>query len=148
MKKSFLLSSITLLLFNLMPVHHTTSRLNPEQILPTFSPTDRSIYKDGLIPEYQNILNELPYASMYELKFNIADDMSQITGSETVIYTNAEDIELKEIKFRLFANVLGGEMHVDEVHVNGEIIIPNYTLDDSLLTVPLKQPLQPRKPSP
>ena len=47
---------------------------------------------------------------MYEIKFNIADDLYHITGNETVTYTNAEDIELKEVKFRLFPNILGGEM--------------------------------------
>ena len=75
---------------------------------------------------------------MYDIKFNISNDMYHITGSETVIYTNAEDVELKEVKFRLFPNILGGDMHVDEVFVNDKVIIPNYTLNDSLLTVPLK----------
>ncbi|MBK7316889.1 hypothetical protein [Candidatus Villigracilis affinis] len=34
---------------------------------------------------------------------------------------------------------------MDEVNAGGTIIVPNYTLDDSLLTVPLKQPLQPKE---
>jgi hypothetical protein len=161
MKKIYLLSSLTLLfltsclLFSKMtgstpgptpPTASQTPDAPPTFSIPaepTISPTDRSIYKDGLAPEYQDVLNELPYASMYDIKFNIADDMSYIRGSETVSYTNAEEVELNEVKFRLFPNVLGGEMHVDEVNVNGEIVIPNYTLNDSLLTVPLKQPLPP-----
>ncbi len=145
MKKIFLLSSLALLLLPSCLFITQQADSTPEPIPPTFSPTDRSIYKDGLIPEYQNILNELPYASIYDIQFNIADDMVHIKGSETVTYTNAEDIELNEVKFRLFPNILGGEMHVDEVNVNGEVIVPNYTLNDSLLTVPLKQPLQPQE---
>jgi hypothetical protein len=118
----------------------------PEQIPPTQpSPTDRSIYKDGLAPEYQDILNKLPYASMYDIKFNIADDLYNITGNETVTYTNAEDIDLKEVKLRLFPNILGGEMHVDEVTVDGEAVTPKYSLNDSLMTVPLKTPLKPKE---
>ena len=143
MKKNFLLSITPLLLTSCLLFTQQTES-TPEPIPPSPTP-DRSIYKNGLAPEYQSILDELPYASMYEIKFNIADDLYHITGSETVIYTNAEDIELKEVKFRLFANILGGKMHVDEVTVNGEVIIPNYSLDDSLLTVPLKNPLQPKE---
>jgi hypothetical protein len=151
MKKISLLSSITLLFATSCLFITQWTESTPEPIPPTpasdapIPPADRSIYKDGLVPEYQDILNKLPYASMYEIKFNIADDFYHITGSETVIYTNAEDINLKEVKLRLFANILGGEMHVDEVTVNGEVIIPNYSLNDSLLTAPLKTPLKPKE---
>jgi aminopeptidase N len=151
MKKIFLLSSITLLFLTACLFITQWTESTPEPIPPTLapdtpiSPEDRSIYKDGLAPEYQNILDELPYASMYDIKFNFADDLYHITGNETVNYTNAEDVELKEVKFRLFPNILGGEMHVDEVTVNGEAIIPNYSLNDSLLTVPLKTPLKPKE---
>ncbi|NOT04727.1 MAG: M1 family metallopeptidase [Anaerolineales bacterium] len=148
MKKIFLTSSLALLFLTSCLLFAPKAESTPEPIPPTAppptqSPSDRSIYKDGLVPEYQGILNELPYASIYDIKFNISDDMYHITGSETVIYTNAEDVELKEVKFRLFPNILGGDMHVDEVFVNEEVIIPNYTLNDSLLTVPLKNPIQP-----
>jgi hypothetical protein len=151
MKKIILLSSITLLFLTTCLFITQWGKSTPEPIPPTptldipISPEDRSIYKDGLAPEYQNILNKLPFASMYDIKFDIADDLYHITGNETVTYTNGEDVELKEVKFRLFPNILGGEMHVDEVAVNGEVIIPNYSLNDSLLTVPLKTPLKPKE---
>ncbi len=144
-KKIFLLSSIALLLLtSCLPAAQVTES-TPEPVPPTYLPADRSIYKEGLAPEYQSVTEELPYASMYDIKFNIADDMIHITGDETVKYTNAEDIALNEVKFRLFPNILGGNMHVDEVYVNDEVIIPNYTLGDSLLSVPLRKPLSPRK---
>ena len=151
MKKIFLLSSITLLFATSCLFITQWTESTPEPTPPTSAPdessppADRSIYKDGLVPEYQDILNKLPYASMYEIKFNIADDLYHITGSEKVIYTNAEDVDLKEVKLRLFANILGGEMHVDKVIADGEIIIPNYSLNDSLLTVPFKTPLKPKE---
>jgi aminopeptidase N len=147
MKNIFLLSgallSLTLCLFITKWAESTPKPIPPAPTQP--SPTDRSIYKDGLATEYQDVLDKLPYASMYEINFNIADDLYHITGNETVIYTNAEDVDLKEIKLRLFANILGGEMRVDEATVNGEVIIPNYSLNDSLLTVPLKTPLKPKE---
>ena len=148
MKPIFLFSNLTLLFLTSCLLFSKPPESTPGQIPPTAtakSPNDRSIYRDGLTPEYQPILDQLSYASMYDIKFNIADDLFHITGSETVIYTNAEDVELKEVKFRLFPNILGGDMHVNEVFVNDEAIIPNYTLDDSLLTVPLKKPLQPKE---
>ena len=146
LKNIFLLPGIAFLLTSCLPATQQAES-TPTQNPPTATtiPADRSIYKGGLIPEYQSITDELPYASMYEINFNIADDMYHITGEETVNYTNAEDAALTEIKLRLFPNILGGEMHVDEVFVNDEAIIPNYTLDDSLLSVPLKQPLQPKE---
>jgi hypothetical protein len=145
-KKIFLISSLTLLFLTSCLLFTPKAESTPEPLPPTSPPpSDRSIYREGLAPEYQGVLNELPYASMYDIKFNIADDMYHITGSETVTYTNAEVIELKEVKFRLFPNILGGDMHVNEVFVNKEAIIPNYTMNDSLLTVPLKIPLRPRE---
>lgn len=148
MKKIFLLLSLTLLFLTscLLFSKPTESRREPGPSTATAaSPTDRTVYKNGLFPEYHPILNQLPYASMYDIKFSIADDIFHITGSETVIYTNSEDVELKEVKFRLFPNILGGKMHVSEVFVNNEAIVPNYTLNDSLLTAPLKKPLQPKE---
>ena len=148
MKPIFLLSSLTLLFLTSCLLFSKPTESTPQQIPPTAtatSPNDRSIYRNGLTPEYQPILDLLPYASMYDIRFNIADNLFHITGSETVIYTNAEDIELKEVKLRLFPNILGGKMHVSEVFVDDEAIIPNYTLDDSLLTVPFKKPLLPKE---
>ncbi len=65
--------------------------------------------------------------------------------AETVIYTNAEETDLNEVKLRLFANILGGEMQVDNIIVNDKAITPTYSLNDSLMTVPLKDPLKPKE---
>ena len=146
MKKIFLLLMLALLLLPAcLPARQATESTPQQNPNPTADPADRSIYKDGLTPAYQSVLNELPTASLYEIHFTIEDDLYHVKGHETVIYTNAEDSALNEVKFRLFPNILGGEMHVDEVDAGGTIVVPNYTLDDSLLTVPLKQPLQPKE---
>ncbi|HMU92962.1 MAG TPA: M1 family metallopeptidase [Anaerolineales bacterium] len=146
MKKIFLLLMLALLLLPAcLPARQAAESTPQQNPNPTPDPADRSIYKDGLTPAYQSVLNELPTASLYEIHFTIEDDLYHVKGHETVIYTNAEDSALNEVKFRLFPNILGGEMHVDEVDAGGTIVVPNYTLDDSLLTVPLKQPLQPKE---
>lgn len=147
MKNNLLLTIITLLLLTscLLPSQGGTSTPEPIPPTSTSTPTDRSIYKDGLNPVYHSILNELPYASLYSIDFVIADDLYHVTGSETVIYTNAEDIALNEVKFRLFPNILGGEMTVENVMVNGEAVTPNYALNESLITIPFKDSLEPEK---
>jgi len=145
-KNISLLSSIALLLLTscLPPVQATESTPPPIPPTATSIPVDRSTYKNGLTPQDQGITDKLPFASMYEINFNIADDMYHITGEETVIYTNAEDAALNEVKLRLFPNILGGEMLIDEVFVNNEASIPTYTLKNSLISIPFKQSLQPK----
>jgi aminopeptidase N len=122
-----------------------TIELTPQWTLSAPSPADRSIYKADLAPEYQSMLATLPYASLYDIEFNIADDLYHITGHETVTYTNAENVELREIKLRLFANILDGKMEVENVTVNNKTVNPIYTLDNSLLTIQLGDALQPQK---
>jgi hypothetical protein len=146
---SFLLFSISCLLFR-QPAEST-----PEPVPPTVTPevtpsptslsATRSIFKDRLAPEYQDVLNKLPYASMYEIKFNIADDLARVSGSETVTYTNAEEVDLNKVELRLFANILGGKMRVDNVTVNGKTVKPTYSLKDSLMIVSLTNPLKPKE---
>jgi hypothetical protein len=145
MKKVSLLSSLLLFLTSCL-VARQPAESTPVPIPPIpSSVANRSIYKAGLAPEYQDVLNRLPYASMYEIEFNIAADLAHVAGNETVIYTNAEDIDLEEVQLRLFANILGGEMEMDEVTVNDEAILPKYSLENSLLIVPLKNPLKPKE---
>ena len=117
----------------------------PELALLEVAWDDYSIFKDGLVASQQDILNKLTKASIYHLEFTIGDDLVHVIGKEEVRYTNTEDAALNEVKFRLFPNILGGEMHVGEVLVDGKPIIPNYSLNDSLLTVPLTQPLEPNQ---
>lgn len=134
-----------------VPQHHATPttlptiEATPHWTLPAPSPADRSIYKDDLAPEYHAILNALPYASLYSINFIISDDLAHITGDETITYTNAEDTALKEINLRLFSNILGGKMRVENVMVNQESVKLFYSLNDSLLTIRLKNALQPQE---
>jgi aminopeptidase N len=110
---------------------------------PTASPwDDRSIFKDGLVASAQPILEELPGASVYHIEFNIESDLFHITGSEEVRYTNNEEATLDEIQFRLFPNILGGEMRIENLTVDGKSAKPDYKLQDSLMIVPFAEPLE------
>jgi hypothetical protein len=106
---------------------------------------DRSLFKMGLVPSAQPVLDELPNASVYHLEFNIAEDIYHITGSEDVRYTNAEEVALSEVRLRLFPNILGGEMTISNLKVDERTATPKYELDQSLLIVPLQKPLEPNQ---
>jgi hypothetical protein len=104
---------------------------------------DRSLFQGGLVPSERPVLNELADASIYHLGFNIAKDMFHVTGMEEVLYTNAEGVPLDQIWLRLFPNMLGGEMTVSNLSVDGQAVTPQYRLADSLMIVPLPAPLEP-----
>ena len=104
---------------------------------------DRSLFKEGLTSTAQPILEGLGDASVYHMDLDIADNFLHVTGIQEVRYTNSEDVPLDSIYFRLFPNILGGEMIISDVRVDEEITTVNYDLDDSLMIVPLIGPLQP-----
>lgn len=115
---------------------------------PAFDPfkipwEDRAIFQSGLVESQQHVLNELKGASVYHIEFNIAKNVYHITGTEEVRYTNNESVALNEVQFRLFPNILGGEMQVTDLQVDGQAITPNYDLGNSLMIVPLSNALEP-----
>ena len=93
-------------------------------------------FKSGLVASEQSVLDELPNASVYHLEFNIADDLYHVTGTEEVRYTNTEDCALNEVRVPPFPNILGGEMTVSNLNVDGQSVTPKYELENSLLIVP------------
>jgi aminopeptidase N len=123
--------------------------LTPKPLPPTPAPSapnlpaTRDLFREGLVSTAQPILDQLQGASEYELEFKINADLLHVEGKERVRYTNNEDVSLAEIRLRLFPNILGGEMHIPEVFVDGVPLVPNYSLNDSLLTVPLASALEP-----
>lgn len=106
---------------------------------------DRSIFKPGLVASEQAVLDELLTASIYHIEFNIADDLYHLTGTEEVRYTNAETVPLNEVRFRLFPNILGGEMTISNLKVDGGTAQPTYELEESLMMVPFSSPLEPNQ---
>jgi aminopeptidase N len=103
---------------------------------------DRSIFQNGLVASARPVLNELQGASVYHLEFTIADNLYQITGTEEVRYTNTENTALNEVQFRLFPNLLGGEMTISNLTVDGLSVTPEYQLADSLMIVHFPAPLE------
>lgn len=103
---------------------------------------DRSIFSEGLVPSAQSALEGLPGASVYHIEFTIADNLYQISGTEEVRYTNTENVDLNEVQFRLFPNILGGEMAVSNLTVDGLSITPEFQLNNSLMIVRFPAPVE------
>ena len=126
-------------------VPDTPSAEEPVPIKPetTIANDDFAIFRDGLAESQQALLDELTDASLYTIQFTIQDDIVTTDGVEDVRYTNRETVPLNEIHFRLLPNVLNGEMKVASVRVNDQPFEPIYELQNSLMRVPLYQPLKP-----
>ncbi|MEZ4517188.1 MAG: M1 family metallopeptidase [Chloroflexota bacterium] len=105
---------------------------------------DRSLYAAGLLESQQGLLDELPDASVYHMQLQIDETMQTVNGRQAVRYTNSETVPLDEVYFHLFPNLLGGEIQVGNVTVNGNPITPELEgPNDSLLRVPLPESLAP-----
>ena len=150
---SFLTFSLLLLSCNFFtPTPNPSPPPSPSTSTPATAPTpqdpedtswdDRSMFTSGLVESERSVLNELPGASVYHIEFTIDDNLYEITGTEEVHYTNTEDVELNEVQFRLFPNILGGKMTISNLTVDGQPITPEYELENSLLIVRLSAPLE------
>lgn len=139
---SFLSLSLLLASCNLPQPTPDSPTSTPEPDPMTTPWDDRSIFKDGLVASAQSILDGLDGASVYHIEFTIADSLYQITGTEEVRYTNNETVPLNEVYFRLFPNILGGEMRISNLTVDGQATSPRYELADSLMVVPLSALLE------
>ena len=103
----------------------------------------RQVFRTGLIPAEQDVLDELPGATEYVLDITLPDDLEKLQGHQAVRYTNREDVELTELFFRLFTNTNGGSTQVSGVKVDGEAVQPEVQFNESALMVPLPVPLKP-----
>ena len=101
------------------------------------------LFRAGLIGPAEGVLDGLPGATVYQIDFEVSDDLRFLDGHQEVCYTNREDESLDEITFRLFPNLLGGAATVSDVRVDGQDVEPVYELADSALRVPLAADVQP-----
>jgi hypothetical protein len=73
----------------------------------------------------------------------IAPDVGSLGGYQEILYTNREEVPLESVYFRLFPNLAGGRTAVGTVAVNTVPVEPIFELQQSAMSVPLNQPLQP-----
>ena len=104
---------------------------------------DRTIFRDGLSQAGQALLNRLPGASVYHLDLTLADDSTHVSGTEQVHFTNRTGVSLYRIEMRLYANLLGGKSEISGVKVDGQVVVPVFSQQNSVMAIPLAAPLAP-----
>ncbi len=103
---------------------------------------DDALYAAGLVKSQRGSSN-LKGATIYHIALDIAPALAHIKGREEVRYTNREKNALKEVKFRLFPNIIGGQMTISNLILDGQPVTPSYELSDSVLVVPCSKTIQP-----
>ncbi len=103
----------------------------------------RAPFRVGLVASEQGALEDQPGASVYHISLRIDSSLTRVDGWQEVRYTNNEVVALDEVAFRLFPNLTGGYTTVSNVTIDGQPVTPGYAQEDSVLFVPLVQPLQP-----
>jgi hypothetical protein len=106
-------------------------------------PSDWQDLAPGLTEGFLADLGDLGGATEYVIDLHLAADLQRVEAHQTVHYTNREDVALGELYFRLYPVLVGGEMTVTAVQVDGEVVEPGYEYERSALRVPLRSPLQP-----
>lgn len=104
---------------------------------------NRSDFISNLIAADQDAVSQDLSASVYHLDLTINADYRRMIGKEEVLYTNREETALNDVLFRLYPNLLGGSVTTGNVRVNGIAATPVLELENTILRVPLAQPLNP-----
>ncbi len=102
----------------------------------------------SLVPGSRNALVDQPDAPHYRIDATFAPEQRTITGTQTVVFTNTEDIALDAIYFRLYVNAEHyneGGMTLNDVQVNGAAAQTALEADQTALRVTLPQPLAPNR---
>jgi hypothetical protein len=100
-------------------------------------------YEANLVKTYQPVLAEMKMATRYRIEIEIADSISVISGHQEVLYSNNEDVPLKEVYFRLFPNNSGPYMTVSGLKVDGEPVQVVLDHRNTAMRVELPTELQP-----
>jgi hypothetical protein len=98
---------------------------------------DYTLFRKGLVSSEQNVIGQLPNATVYHIDLHISDGCLLLRGHEEICYTNLEAEPLHEIYFRLFPNIAGGTASVSAVRVDSQDVEPSYELENSALKVPV-----------
>lgn len=102
---------------------------------------DLPIFRETLIESQRGVLAQMGDATVYRIELVVDDNLVNVEAEETVYYTNRESEPLEDIRFRLFPNILGGEIEIRDLTVDAKPVSPRYGLGDSLMIVPLTSPL-------
>ncbi len=117
-----------------------TSTLLPAPQLLDFAWADRTPFRSGLIDGSEQVLDQLAGVTTYHLLVDIHNP-SLVAGAMEANYTNQENESLSELVLHLFPGMLGGDIDVQDVRVNGQAAAAR--IEENVLRVPLDSALRP-----
>jgi hypothetical protein len=103
---------------------------------------ESKVFETNLIPGDMAVLDQIAGATQYRIELNIPEDYQNIIGHEEALYTNRETQTLEDVYFRLFPNINGGGIQVENVRVNGEDAQTTLESANSAMKVALREPLE------
>ncbi len=115
--------------------------ISADDVLFTYAWEDREPFRANLSTAGQSALTGLPGATVYHLALSFGNPPKRALGLEEVRYTNTETIALEELDLALFPKLLGGNIEIQSILLDGAPASPVY--EEWLMRVPLAEPLQP-----
>lgn len=125
----------------------------PTQPLPSQAPPDMAVTEPAELPEQSAAmlpqaipdLDALSTATRYTIDLQVDFAAASFEGQAQVDFTNTEDVPLDQLYFRLLPNGQKsygeGSLKVKSVAVNGQPVQPRLSLSDTVLELPLPEPL-------
>lgn len=102
------------------------------------------VFRGGLIDSERAVVDSLyPSLPLYEADLTLSPEMTGLAGIYAVGYTNTEEISLEEVVFRLFPNISDGATTIVNLTADDSSVEPSFSLQGSVMTVPLAEPLLP-----
>ena len=119
-----------------------------ETVSPTIENTQtRSNQEQALLPDQSLDYAVLSNTNHYAIDLQIDYQALAFQGQERLAYINSEDTTLDRLYFRLLPNGGGsfgdGSLQVSDVQVDQQPVETQLSLNDTVLEVPLAQPLSP-----
>lgn len=111
-------------------------------------PTPSAVSFDfSLRPQFKADLNTPLNKTVYTMSWDLNDDLSQLTGTQRVIFVNRTGKPLNEIYFRLFANYPNeeGGIQIKSVQISGRGAATTLEAQNTALRVALGVPLAPER---
>jgi len=100
-----------------------------------------------LLPQAQSLAANLDHAPRYHLALNVDPSNHRFSGLSRLTYTNQEDTALDRLYFRLLPNGKksygNGSLKVDSLIIEGKVVEPLLSQQDTVLEVPLSAALDP-----
>ncbi len=123
----------------------TTTFALPPTVAASTTAIDLSPYRAAMKPEFAAEVDRFGSAPQYQIDLEIAPDRASYSAKQKVRYTNAEDVPLNEVYFRLFPNseAYGGQLKITSLQADGVDVKPKYELDETAMKIELAQPLKP-----